>query len=96
MTQPRITQIPLPGGSGKIPTAAMQFQDDWPGLFVRGDGAICLLVAIQRLSERLATPPDVLVVSALSRLKRIAEMMEKDVIVREEPVSENEAGSALA
>jgi hypothetical protein len=39
MTERRITAIPIPGGSGSTPTGAMQFQDDWPGLFLRGDDA---------------------------------------------------------
>jgi hypothetical protein len=37
MSERRLTQIPVPGSSGQAPAGAMQFQDDWPGLFVRGD-----------------------------------------------------------
>ena len=37
--QPRRTQIPLPGSSGETPTGTMQFQRDWPGLFIREDDA---------------------------------------------------------
>jgi len=85
MTERRITQIPFRGSSGETPTGAMQFQDDWPGLFVRGDDAIMLLGAIKQLTERLAHHPDVIVASALARLARIAEIIERDVIVRNEP-----------
>jgi hypothetical protein len=49
----RITQIPLPGDSGRTPTGAMQFQDDWPGLFVRGDSAGSVLTAVRRLQTFL-------------------------------------------
>jgi hypothetical protein len=32
-----ITRIPIEGSSGQTPTGAMQFENDWPGLFIRGD-----------------------------------------------------------
>ncbi len=54
MDEQQMTRIPLPGGSGRIPTGAMQFQDDWPGLFIRGDDAITLLSEL-RLLEQLLT-----------------------------------------
>jgi hypothetical protein len=62
----------------------MQFQDDWPGLFLRGDTAIPLHVSIRALQQRLADHPDVVVGSALIRLEQIADIIERDVIVREE------------
>jgi hypothetical protein len=82
MAAPRVTQIPFPGNSGDTPTGAMQFRDDWPGLFVRGDDAIGVFFAIRSLQERLADNPDVEVASALLRLSRYAEIIEQDVIVR--------------
>jgi hypothetical protein len=60
----------------------MQFQDDWPGLFVRGDDAILLMSAIEQLRARLADHPDVVVASALNRLARYADVIARDVIVR--------------
>lgn len=77
-----ITRIPIPGNSGQTPTGAMQFQDDWPGLFIRGDDAIMLLGAIEQLKERLAEHPDVVIASALNRLTRYADIISRDVIVR--------------
>jgi hypothetical protein len=43
MAETRITKIALPGGSGLTPTGAMEFENDWPGLFIRGDDAGLLL-----------------------------------------------------
>ena len=82
MSELRITQVPVPGNSGQTPTGAMQFQDDWPGLFVRGDDAFMLLAAIEQLQERLAGHSDVVVASALQRLARYADIIAQDVIVR--------------
>ena len=57
MSERRVTLIPVPGSSGQTPTGAMQFQDDWPGLFVRGNDAIMLLAVIEQLRERLVNHP---------------------------------------
>jgi hypothetical protein len=79
----QITQIPFPGDSGSTPTGALQFQNDWPGLFVRGDTAISLLSSIRALEERLASHSDAVVTAVLIQLKDIADIIERDVIVRE-------------
>lgn len=62
----------------------MQFQDDWPGLFIRGDDAIALMSSIQQLQARLADHPDIVVALALSRLVPYADIIARDVIEREE------------
>ncbi len=85
MTQQRITHIPVPGNSGLSPTGAMQFQGDWPGLFVRGDDAIGLMGAIEALARRLGDSSDPVVASALNQLQGIAEIIKHDVIVRKGP-----------
>lgn len=81
-TNSRILQIPLPGGSGNAPTGAVQFRDDWPGLFVRGDTAIVLGFAIRNLEKALAKSDDVVVASALNKLSVIADIIERDVRVK--------------
>jgi len=78
--KPDILQIPLPGGSGDAPTGAVQFQNDWPGLFVRGDHAIRLRTAIRTLRERLANHPDLAVSNALYDLGELAEIIARDVL----------------
>ena len=45
-------KIPLPGGSGVAKSGAIQFENDWPGLFLRGDTAI-----VVSLATPPATPP---------------------------------------
>jgi hypothetical protein len=82
LSEARITEIPVAGSSGRVPTGAIQFRDDGPGLFLRGDEAIGLMVSIRHLAERLADNGDLVVASALSRLRRIADIIERDVIIR--------------
>ena len=81
---PKILQIPMRGNSGQTPTGAIQFENDWPGLFIRGDRAIVLLSRIRGLQERLASHPDVVVAAALVELGKIADLIERDVVVRSE------------
>jgi hypothetical protein len=78
----RITQIPFPGSSGETPTGALQFQNDWPGLFLRGDSAIPVAASIRALEQRLVNHPDAVVAAAFILLKEIANIIERDVIVR--------------
>jgi hypothetical protein len=82
MTNPNVTRIPLPGGSGRVPTGAMQFQDDWPGLFLRGDTAIFLMARIRILAERLGNQTDMGIVSVMYSLKELADLIDRDVKVR--------------
>ena len=76
------TRIPVPGGSGIVPTGAVQFQNDWPGLFLRGDAAIPVMTAIRRLQDHLKSDARAEVWSALSVLGQIANMIDRDVVVR--------------
>jgi hypothetical protein len=75
-------QIPLPGGSGLAQSGAIQFQDDWPGLFLRGDTAVGLAVSIRHLEKALANHPDPVVWSGLSKLITIAGIIEREVQIR--------------
>ena len=82
--KPKILQVPMPGSSGETPTGAIQFENDWPGLFIRGDQAVVLLFRIRGLQERLANHPDVAVAAALIELGKIADLIERDVVVGSE------------
>jgi hypothetical protein len=84
MDRRKITQIPFPGGSSSTPTGALQFKDDWPRLFIRGDDAIDLMLKIRHLSERLGEHEDVVVYGSLLHLNKIADIIERDVIVPSE------------
>jgi hypothetical protein len=74
-------QIPLPGGSGVAETGAVQFQNDWPGLFLRGDTAIVVAVAIRNLEKALANNEDPMVGWSLSKLVPVAAIVEREVKV---------------
>lgn len=81
--KPKITHIPFLGGSGNVPSGAIQFQDDWPGSFLRGDAAISLLAGIRGLQQRLTDHPDSVVRAVLLQMNDIAGIVERDVVARE-------------
>jgi hypothetical protein len=57
----------------------MQFVDDWPGLFIRGDDAIALLGELRRVEQLLREKCN----SELPwTLEKLAEIIQRDVIVR--------------
>ena len=39
--------------SGRVETGPLQFGDDWPGLFIRGDDCLALAVSIRHVLEAL-------------------------------------------
>jgi len=78
----KITSIPYTGNSGNTPTGALQFQDDWPGLFIRGDDAIQILGAIRRIQEFAGKRQTDEVTVPLLLLAKIAGVIDHDVIVR--------------
>ena len=83
--KPRVVEIPMPGGSGRISTGAVQFQDDWPGLFVRGDTAIMLSLDLSRILQVIrqkGLDNDTRVLCAIPRIEALIEIIERDVKVR--------------
>lgn len=50
----KIQLIPLPDGfDGRVETGPVQFGEDWPGTFIRGDNAAWYAMSIQMILERL-------------------------------------------
>lgn len=83
----KITQIALPASSGVTPTGAMQFKDDWPGLFIRGDEAISLMVNIRALCaeiEGTEFATNLRVFPALVQLRGLADLIDQDVRMKQD------------
>jgi hypothetical protein len=74
-----VQMLPLPPGLPRVETGAVQFGDDWPGLFIRGDNALALMLWIRSLSELLANHPDPTVADRLDRLGQFANLIEQNV-----------------
>jgi hypothetical protein len=59
----------------------MQFQDDWPGMFLRGDSALPVMIAIRRLQRFLWDCDDLEIASAMAVLGSLADTIDRDVII---------------
>lgn len=73
------------GGSGpnpRIETGPVQFGDDWPGLFIRGDNALAIALSISVLMERVAPMAEnnPTLRLALSGVTELYELITKEVI----------------
>lgn len=79
---PQRTQIPVRGGSGLTPSGAMQFENDWPGLFLRGDNAVTVSHAIRQLLEYHGPKPPGALLSPLMVLENVADVIDNDVIMK--------------
>jgi hypothetical protein len=68
-------------GQGRVETGDVQFGDDWPGLFIRGDNAFALALAVKRLQKHFEDkPPDNLdVMLAMSELNGLFDIIRDDV-----------------
>jgi hypothetical protein len=66
-------------------TGMMRFQGDWPGLFIRGDDAIGLMVsarAVLDFAEKSLLPARLAeIVPYLHGLSTIADLIDRDVVV---------------
>ena len=59
-----IRQIPVEGGSGRYSSGAVEFKNDWPGLFIRGDDCMSLLTTLEKHRDQckdkgIALPYDI-------------------------------------
>jgi hypothetical protein len=74
-----ITKIPIRGGSGEAPTGAMQFEGDWPGIFIRGDEAGSLLMEIDALLAFAREKKSPVITRTL---RQVRDIIANDVIIK--------------
>ena len=77
-----VQQFPAPPGLPRVETGAVQFGDDWPGLFIRGDDTNCLMLCVRRLADILVNHPNADVANAVRQLGELADMIDQDVSER--------------
>lgn len=56
----RLVMLPLPDGMQRMESGPVQFGDDWPGIFLRGDEALHLAYVIDHAAAGAAGSGDVL------------------------------------
>lgn len=88
----RITISTMPGA--RVESGAVEFtypsgQTDWPGLFLRGDNAMALMLAINHLEHSLGNSGGVMADFFMMELKAIRDLISGEVIVR--PKGQNDS-----
>ena len=78
----KIQLLPASPNLPRVETGAVQFGDDHPGLFIRGDNAVHLMIMIQDLDQRLADHMDDMVHDRMDAVNRYATIIEEDVKYR--------------
>lgn len=71
----------------RIETGPIQFGDDWPGLFIRGDNAIGYALQLQLLLDVLATDPAPELVIAVAVLRGLLSDLESCNVRRDPEVT---------
>lgn len=81
-----IRKLPAPADDqGRVETGAVQFGDDWPGLFIRGDNALRLQESILKVIKHIeatSQSKDFMVALAVDYLQYIAEEIENNVTLQ--------------
>jgi isoprenylcysteine carboxyl methyltransferase (ICMT) family protein YpbQ len=72
----------LPEQQERVETGAVQFGNDWPGLFIRGDDAFYYAHKIRVLCDQMRTSKDLSAIMAVVVLDSVARLIEEDVIVK--------------
>jgi hypothetical protein len=78
----QVRRVPAPPDPGRVETGAVQFGNDWPGLFIRGDDAFYLMITLRRLKELLGDDLRGEAGFRLAELMEYADIVEQDVVVR--------------
>ena len=81
MTVRKITGPYYPSQNPRVETGAVQFGDDWPGLFVRGDNAMLVAAAIDAVLENVRPEAIREIGQYTVILSELAEMIRFNVIV---------------
>jgi hypothetical protein len=66
----------------RVESGAVQFGEDWPGLFLRGDNAFAIAMEIGQLEAyfRVMAPPPPECAFMMSRLSSLRQTILKDVV----------------
>ena len=70
----RIVMLPLPDGSTRMESGVLQFGDDWPGVFLRGDEALCLSFMLEQAADAVAANGDII---SMNMLRSAAKALSK-------------------
>lgn len=69
--------LPAPSHLQRVETGVVQFDNDWPGVFIRGDNAAYYSMALDRLLSGEIDPVSLGVLSGLNELLKSSNVTQK-------------------
>lgn len=66
--------------NSRVETGGVQFNDDWPGLFIRGDNCAALLIEINYVFQELEHNKIEISPFAIGALKGLSSMIQTEVL----------------
>jgi hypothetical protein len=80
-----LSSLSSPFGDGtparRVETGALQINEDWPGVFVRGDNALYYAMALDRVLDQLDQSREIVDIISLSSLKSLVDTLRSCAIV---------------
>ena len=86
------TQFHRDTDSNRVETGALQFNEDWPGVFIRGDNAAFYAMQLRHLIRYVEQNADHIDFYALNTAKNLVDLLNSCVIVRELEDNDTEVG----
>jgi hypothetical protein len=77
-----VKNLPAPADGQRVETGAVQFGDDWPGLFIRGDNAHSLAMNLSQLEVSLQEKDHAKADAFMSQVKWLVAVIQGEVIVK--------------
>lgn len=68
-----IQHLPAPEDRSRVESGPVQFGDDWPGIFFRGDDALATAMYLQYVldNQKTEVTTDMIAVVAIERLQKL-------------------------
>lgn len=80
-----LSRIPSPFSDGepanRVETGALQINEDWPGVFIRGDNAIYHAMQLRQLLAKLEQTGDITDIFAISSVKSLIDTLQSCAIM---------------
>jgi hypothetical protein len=83
-----LSELPTPFADGtpaqRVETGALQINDDWPGIYIRGDNALFYAMQLSRMLDQVQKLDEIIDIIGVSSLKGLVDTLRSCAIVHAE------------
>lgn len=92
----KVVKLDHPKGLNRVETGAIQFGDDWPGIFIRGDNAFHLSMLLDSAAKKCSDPIDSMQLKTFSELlNKCSQKNDSDTVYNQGLLSLREESAKL-